>query len=193
MEASLGKWGIAFLSVAVVTAIFTGINGFFLASSRLMFSIGRARILPPWFGSVHHGHGTPRNAILFTGAVSLVAPWFGREVILWVVDMAALGTAIGYLYTCVAAYSTARRSANVGVGRLVERLSAGLGAALSLGFILLLCVPGMPGFMAGPSWGTLAGWTLLGAAFYVVRAREFSALPAEEIDGLILGEPSGAR
>ncbi len=192
VAASLGKWGTGFLSIAVVTAIFTGINGFFLASSRLLFSMGRARILPPWFGSVHRSHGTPHHAILFTGITSLMAPWFGREVILWVVDMAALGTAIGYLYTCVAALSTARRSGDVWVGRLIEQLSAGLGAVLSLGFVLLLCVPGMPGFMAGPSWAALAGWVLLGAAFYIARIREFSAIPAQEMDGLVLGDRAGA-
>ena len=84
-----------------------------------------------------------------------------------------------------------RRSGDVGAGRLIEQLSAGLGAVLSLGFILLLCVPGMPGFMAGPSWAALAGWTLLGAAFYLVRIREIAVIPAQEIDGLVLGEPVG--
>ena len=74
VRASLGMVGVAILSVAVVLAIFTGINGFFMASSRLMFSMGRARLLPAWFGSIDRARGTPRNALLFTGAVSLLAP-----------------------------------------------------------------------------------------------------------------------
>ena len=40
---------------------------------------------------------------MYVGVVSLAAPWFGREVIVSVVDMAALGTAFGYGYTCLAA------------------------------------------------------------------------------------------
>ena len=91
VRVSLGTVGVAILSVAVVLAIFTGIHGFFMASSRLIFSMGRARLLPAWFGSIDRARGTPRNALLFTGAVSLLAPWFGREVIVWVVDMAAVG------------------------------------------------------------------------------------------------------
>ncbi len=179
VRASLGSAGVAILSVAVVTAIFTGINGFFMASSRLLFSMGRARLLPAWFGSVDPARGTPRNALLFTGAVSLLAPWFGREVIVWVVDMAAVGTACGYLYTCLAAFSVARRRR--------ARVEAVLGALLSAGFLVLLCVPGMPGFMALPSWIALAGWIALGALFYFRRAREFAAIPDAELDGLILG------
>ena len=39
---------------------------------------------------------------------SLLAPWSGREAIVWVVDMAAIGTACGYLHTCLATFSVAR-------------------------------------------------------------------------------------
>ncbi|MDE2660017.1 MAG: APC family permease [Acidobacteriota bacterium] len=179
VRASLGTAGVAILSVAVVAAIFTGINGFFMASSRLLFSMGRARLLPAWFGSIDPARGTPRNALAFTGAVSLLAPWFGREVIVWVVDMAAVGTACGYLYTCLAAFSVTRRPR--------ARVEAVLGALLSAGFLILLCVPGMPGFMALPSWIALGGWIALGALFYFRRAREFAAIPDAELDGLILG------
>ena len=181
VRASLGTAGVAVLSVAVVTAIFTGINGFFMASSRLLFGMGRARLLPAWFGRIDPSRGTPRNALLFTGAASLLAPWFGREVIVWVVDMAAVGTACGYLYTCLAAFSVARRRH--------ARVEAVLGALLSAGFLVLLCVPGMPGFMAPPSWVALAAWIALGALFYLRRAREFAAIPDAELDTLILGAP----
>ncbi len=179
VRASLGGVGVALLSVAVVTAIFTGINGFFMASSRLLFSMGRARLLPAWFGTIDPIRGTPRNALLFTGAASLLAPWFGREVIVWVVDMAAVGTACGYLYTCLAALSVTHRPR--------ERVEAVFGALLSAGFLVLLLVPGMPGFMAFPSWIALAGWIALGALFYIRRAREFAAIPDAELDTLILG------
>ena len=185
VRASLGTPGVAVLSLAVVLAIFTGINGFFMATSRLMFSMGRAGLLPPWFGAIDEARGTPRNALLFTGAASLLAPWFGREAIVWVVDMAAVGTACGYLYTCLAAFSLARRR--------WARLEAALGAALSAGFLVLLCVPGMPGFMALPSWIALAGWVALGALFYLWRAREFSAIPGSELDTRILGVARGDR
>ena len=69
------------------------------------------------------------------------------------------------------------------------RVEAVLGALLSAGFLVLLCVPGMPGFMALPSWIALAGWIALGALFYFRRAREFAAIPDAELDTLVLGAP----
>ena len=82
----------------------SGINGFYLASSRLIFSMARAKLLPGAFARIHPVHGTPHVAIAFVAATSLLAPWFGRQALLWVVDMSALGTAFGYGYTCLAAY-----------------------------------------------------------------------------------------
>ena len=48
---SLGDAGLAVLSVAVMMALFTGINGFFMASSRLLFGMGRAKLLPHSFAA----------------------------------------------------------------------------------------------------------------------------------------------
>ena len=122
--------------------------------------MGRATLLPRWFAQIHPTHRTPANATLFVGAISLAAPWFGREVIGWIVDMAALGTAFGYFYTCVAAVRvTETRDSPASP---TDRTYARIGTMLSLGFITLLCVPGMPGFMATPSWIALAVWVGLG-------------------------------
>ena len=47
---SLGVAGLACLALAVTMAVFTGINGFFMASRRLLFGMGRAKLLPPGSG-----------------------------------------------------------------------------------------------------------------------------------------------
>ena len=180
---SLGTPGLSVLALAVSMAVFTGINGFFMASSRLLFGMARAKLLPAWFARVHPTHHTPTNAILFVAALSLVAPWFGREVIVWVVDMAALGTAFGYGYTCLA---TTRLSGEPGTATVSDRRYGWAGLLLSVGFVVLLTVPGMPGFMAVPSWIALAAWVALGLVFFVARAGAYRSLPAAELDHLIL-------
>ncbi len=181
--ASLGTPGLAVLSVAVTMAVFTGINGFFMASSRLLFGMARATLLPAWFARIHPTHHTPVNAVMFVAAVSLIAPWFGREVIVWVVDMAALGTAFGYGYTCLAAARLWNEASGV---EGADRGWAWAGLLLSIGFVMLLTVPTMPGFMAAPSWMALAAWVALGLGFFLVRAGDYRAITAAELDHLIL-------
>jgi len=95
-----GNTGLLFLGIALTTAIFAGIVGFFTASSRLLFSMARAHAVPSLFGEVHSRYKTPHKAILFILFLSLITPWFGREVLLWVVDMASIGSAVGFL-SCI--------------------------------------------------------------------------------------------
>jgi len=192
VQASLGTLGLIFLGIAVTMAILTGINGFFVASSRLLFGMGRARVLPSWFAEVHPTHRTPNNAILFTGLVSLIAPWLGREVILWIVDMSAVGTSVGYLYTCVAALVLARGMAGR-KGAVKQGVYAAFGAALSVGFLILLLVPGMPAFMDRPSWIALAAWVGLGTIFFLSKAADYRSISKGDLDYLILGRGGEAE
>lgn len=186
-EQSLGSVGVAILSVAVMMGIFTGMNGFFMAASRLMFSMSRAQILPAWFGRLSPTYGTPSNAILLVAATSLLAPWFGRQALLWVVDMSAVGIAMGFLYTCIGAWSLLKTQPKLrlpwgGAGLTVA------GSIASIGFIALLCVPGSPAFMAVPSWIALAGWVTLGTVFYLSRIADLNRMTRRELDYLILGK-----
>ena len=73
---------------------------------------GRGKFLHPWFVKVHPKHGTPTNAVLFTLCLTLIAPWFGRSALNWIVDMSAMGTALAYLSTCLVVYKYASRFAD---------------------------------------------------------------------------------
>jgi amino acid transporter len=180
---SMGNLGVGILMVGIVMGIFTGINGFYLATSRLLFSMGRARILPPWFSEIHPQYKTPRNAILFITLLSLLAPWFGREALLWIVNMSALGMALGYGYTSFAA---ARLSQ--GTEEYKYRGIFYVGGIFSVCVLLLLMVPQSPASLTIPSWIALGVWVILGCVFYRWQAREFRSIPREDLDRLILGQ-----
>src|SRR5699024_10816548 len=100
----LGVTGLVILVVALSMGIFTGLNGFIVSSSRLLFAMSRAKIIPKSFSKLHPEYNTPYVGILFTAIIAMFAPWFGREVLLWIVDMSSIGVSIAYLYTCIAAY-----------------------------------------------------------------------------------------
>ncbi len=178
LEAAVGKTGIIFLALAICMGICTGINGFVVATSRLLFSMGRAKVLPDWFTKVEGAHRVPRHAIVFSILLALVAPLFGRNVIIWVVDMAALGTACGYMYTCFSAWKDGRKPIAL------------MGGLLSFGILLLLTVPGSPGFMAEESWWACLIWIVLGAVFYFGERRKLAGISQQEMDYLILNKKS---
>ena len=183
---SLGNVGSVILATAVSAAIFTGINGFFIASSRLLFSMGRAKILPAWFCKVHPKYQTPHNAIIFVLMICITAPFFGREVLNWVVDMSAIGTVIAYLYSCLSAYKyMVAHQHEEGAKR--GRIYAALGVLSSVICLGLLTVPGSPGAIGHESWMALFVWCALGAVFYKTQIGEFMSMSRAEQTNLILG------
>ncbi|MFQ9868382.1 MAG: hypothetical protein ACLRWP_16610 [Bilophila wadsworthia] len=48
--------------------------------------------------------------MLFTLGLTLIAPFFGRSALNWIVDMSAMGTALAYLSTCLVVYKYASAS-----------------------------------------------------------------------------------
>lgn len=195
ISGAFGSAGLSVLAIAICMGIFTGLNGFYVSASRLLFAMSRAQILPEVFGKLHPTYRTPYAGILFTMVICLAAPWFGRQVLLWIVDMASIGVAVAYFYTCFAAYKFFRWSGNndtvmEGAVSPARKFCSLLGLIASLVFVGLLAVLGSPAFMGVPSWIALLIWLVIGAVFYGVRGKAFRQIPKEELDYYILGEHS---
>mgnify|MGYP001507608831 FL=1 len=102
-QTAFGYIGLGVLAIAIIMGIFTGLNGFLMSSSRLLFSMWRARILPKSFSKLHPKYKTPYVAIIFLVAITLIAPWLGRTALTWIVDMSSTGVSIAYFITCLSA------------------------------------------------------------------------------------------
>lgn len=170
VEIIMGKAGLIFLGLALVCAVLSGIIGFYMATSRLLFSMARENALPAWFGKIDAKHKTPKNAILFVMLISLTAPWFGRQVLTWVVDMSSIGAAIGYGYTCLATFRTLQM--NPQDHKPVLKILSLVGFVFALIFVALLLVPGMPSYLALESRICLIIWCVLGIVFYFTSHRK---------------------
>src|SRR5690625_213159 len=190
----LGTFGLVILVVALSMGIFTGLNGFVISSSRLLFAMSRAKILPKAFSKLHPKYETPYVGIIFTSVVAMFAPWFGRQALLWVVDMSSIGVSIAYFYTCFTAFTLFKWSEN---GNIVpgkhtvspfKKTISGVGVLASLIFIGLLLVPGSPAFLGMPSLISLMIWIALGVVFYLAKRTAFNKIPQQELNYLILGE-----
>lgn len=190
----LGSFGMVILVIALTMGIFTGLNGFIASSSRLLFAMSRAKIIPEAFSKVHPKHDTPYVSIIFTVAISMLAPWFGRQALVWVVDMSSIGVTIAYFYTCYTAYKLFKWNMSSDFNPAINEVSpvkkafAGLGVIVSIVFLSLLLIPGSPAFLGIQSRIALAVWIVLGIGFYLVKRKELNAIPESELNYLILGD-----
>ena len=160
----LGTAGVVFLGIAVLAAILSGIVGFYMATSRLLYSMAKENVIPAWFGELHPVYKTPKHAILFIMVIAMTAPFFGRTALGWIVDMSSLGAAIGYGYTSLAAIKYAKNEDRSGIV-----FTGILGAIMALVFCILLLVPiKMFGCSLGKeSMICLIIWVVMGIIFYL--------------------------
>ena len=172
-EEMLGVFGKVLIGVAVSCAVLSGIMGFYLASSRLMYSMSRDGYLPAVFGKIDQKYGTPKNAMLFCIVISLSGPILGREALGWFVDMSAIGASIGFLATSLSALVSMNRAKD---GSIALKIFALLGAIFSLIFIILQLVP-IPGLVGVnfcmESYMLLVVWILIGMVFFFQRRKYF--------------------
>lgn len=168
-EELLGDFGRVLLGIGVSCAVLSGIMGFYLASSRLMYSMARSGFLPSWFGVLDEKHGTPKNAMIFCMVISLSGPILGREALGWFVDMSAIGASIGYFFTSASTFVTMRRD---GDGSRRGQALAVTGIVFSVIFMILqlIPIPGLNGVHFGKeSYIMLLVWVILGFVFYLSR------------------------
>ena len=171
-EKMLGTFGKVLIGVAVSCAVLSGMMGFYLASSRLLYSMSKDGYLPKIFGQIDKKYGTPRNAIIFCIIISLAGPVLGREALGWFVDMSAIGASIGFFFTSVATFAVIRRDRDAGM--FLKVLSI-LGACFSCAFVVLQLVPipGLEGVHFGnESYLMLGIWILLGAVFFIYQRKK---------------------
>ena len=155
----MGNVGLVLLGIAACGGILTGLIGNSIAASRLMYSMAEDGILPKWFGALNE-HNTPRNALRFLMAVSLVIPFLGRTAIGWIVDVNTIGATIAYAYTSAAALSVARRE-----GKRTVIISGVTGIVMSAVFFFYF-MAWKTNAMATESYLLLASWSILGFVYF---------------------------
>ena len=172
-EALLGTLGKTLVGLAVSCAVLSGIMGFYLASSRLMYSMSRDGYLPKSYSEIDEKYGTPKKALIFCILISLSGPILGREALGWFVDMSAIGASIGFFFTSVSALVTMKRDKD-GSTRL--KIMSTLGAIFSVFFVILQLVP-IPGLsgvhFCNESYLMLVVWIVIGLVFFFKQRKNF--------------------
>ncbi|MGB0133561.1 APC family permease [Dokdonella sp.] len=177
--------------IAALLGLFTSWNGFFLAGSRVVFALGRGRIIPASFGETHARHGTPHRAILLVGGLTLLAPLLGRDALLALVNAGSLCIALAFFGVSLSLlrlrrdYPQLERPFRLHAAPLV----AGTAAAGSLLMIAAMVMPGSPAALSWPHEHIVLMVMLgVGGLLWMAAASGRNAISEEARDGLILDE-----
>ena len=61
-----------------------------------MYSMAESYMIPRTFRKLHKTHKTPVNALYLIGGLSILAPLFGRKMLVWIVDAGNFGCCLAY-------------------------------------------------------------------------------------------------
>lgn len=179
--------------IGALAGLLSTFNGMFIAASKLLFSMGRAKLLPDFFGKLSQAE-TPANAILFCGLITLVGPVFGTSVIRPLTNVGSVAFVLGWLITT---YSTLElrdseeslpRPIRAGQNKVIIYFSI----AVSLALILLSIIPGSPGYMSHLSLAMLIAWLGLGFLFFALSQNQGEDISEEKRQKLIFQSILGA-
>lgn len=164
-----------------IAGLLTSWNGFLIGASRLVFAMARSGMLPMWFARLHPKYKTPSNAILFIGGLSMVAPFFGRQTLVWLVDAGGLAIIVAFLMVSISFVILRRREPEMDRPfRTPGGIGVGVLAAVLAGALAFLFMPGQAAALVPPEWVIIAAWSVLGLIFIVKLPRVTPGPDAED-------------
>lgn len=156
-----------------VLGLITSFIGLFVASSRVVLALARARMLPHGLARVHEGSGVPRRALLFILVVTVVLGLLGPGAMTWFLDAGGTFLGIVWLLVVIAKYVLPRRYP--GLEPEYRARPAFLPAIGALGALLVITFTIIPGTGMTLVWPAeyimLGGWALLGLVLFLATPK----------------------
>jgi amino acid transporter len=175
--------------IAAMCGILTSWNGFIIGATRVLFSMGRAKMLPKAFGTVHPKYGSPTTAVIMVGIITCLSSFMGKAALVWFVDASAFGTVVAYFMVALSFLALRKKEPDlarpykVPAGTLVGILAIGVAA-----FFLYLYLPIGPGALIPVEWALVLGWVVLGIILFIITQVTYPSVPLAEREHLLFGD-----
>lgn len=180
--------------IAGLFGLITSWNAIFFAVSRVIYSLGRARMIPVVFGTLHPSHKTPAFTIVFVCLVGTLGTLLGRGAILPIVNSA--GATFGFVFflicigiirlRCIAADRPRPYQAPGGMITVIFATFAALAMTiLALNEIRLSAEGSFPLPM---EWCVIIAWLALGSVLWHMERNTRSTISEAERRLLIFAD-----
>lgn len=103
---TLGKISTFIILFPILGAVLTGVNGYFVVCSRLIFSMSREGFLPKKLSYIRSRSSCPVYAVFLVTALSIASILLGRHAVILSVEITSVCACFGYLASCICVMST---------------------------------------------------------------------------------------
>ena len=156
--------------VGGMCGIVTSWNSFLLGGSRAMYSMAESYMIPKFFAKLYPKHKTPVNALILIGILTMLAPFAGRKMLVWISDAGNFGCCFAYCMVALSFMILRKKEPDMPRPYKVPCYKFfGTMAVIMSGFMVAMyCIPGSGGNLILQEWLMVLGWSALGVVFYVV-------------------------
>jgi amino acid transporter len=175
--------------VTALVGLLTSWNGFFLAGTRVLFAMGRGKIIAPTLGQSHPKYRTPFKAVIFSGVVTFVASLMGPGAMVAFVNVGSLCIVIAFLGVSASFLTLRKKFPELHRPFIAPggRILGYIGMAGALAVLAAMIFPGSPAALAWPmEWLIFLIFSGLGLLFWIVSRKSRNKVPKEERDYFIL-------
>ncbi len=161
--------------VGGMCGIVTSWNSFLLGGSRALYSMAESYMIPPVFAKLHPKYKTPINALYLIGALTMLAPFAGRTMLVWISDAGNFGCCLAYCMVSVSFLILRKKDPDmprpykVGPYKFVGVMAVVMSGLM----VLVYCIPGSGGTLAPQEWLMVGAWSLLGVVFFIVCKNKY--------------------
>jgi amino acid transporter len=191
-DAFHSEWLARMVLVVALLGCATVGNGCFLAATRVLFALSRARMIPPVFAGVHPAYGSPARAVLFVGTLATCGVFFGRSGVLPVINIGSACLALGYVITSLGVIRLRRTQPDrPRPYRVPGGVPTAVVASAATLYLLVMSIYQPYADAKGSlplEWVVLLTWITLGAVLWVAGRRQRGTLPNEARRRIVLGE-----
>lgn len=155
------------LIIGGMCGIVTSWNSFLIGGSRAMYSMAESYMIPRCFVKLHKKYKTPVNALCLIGLLSVIAPFFGRKMLVWIVDAGNFGCCLAYCMVAVSFLILRSKEPDMARPYRVKHYKAvGVIAVLMSGIMVAMYViPDSGCALVWQEWIMAGGWAFLGIVF----------------------------
>ena len=172
------------LIIGGMCGIVTSWNSFLIGGSRAMYSMAESYMIPRPFVKLHKTNKTPTNALYLIGILSVLAPFAGRKMLVWIVDAGNFGCCLAYCMVALSFIILRKRHPEMQRPYKVKHYKfVGAMAVLMSGLMVLMYViPNSGCSLVWQEWLMAGGWCVLGLFFAVYCKAKYKEKFGSHID-----------
>lgn len=157
------------LIIGGLCGIVTSWNSFLIGGSRALYSMANSYMIPRKFANLHKKYNTPVVALLLIGLLSVIAPFFGKQMLVWIVDAGNFACCLAYCIVSISFMVIRKKNPEMHRPYKIKhyKLVGTIATVMSGAMALMYVIPGAGCTLVWQEWIIVLGWAILGFIFFL--------------------------